>query len=1432
MSSKKHMLIILIVLLLSLGLTSAALAAANLTEGALSRNQPAAVEPRLTVNETHDHVQVEGEFNVPVTVTVAGKAVITGMTNNEGWFGSWEWGWNPAAPNIEPGDVITVEAAGEQSAVSPVGEISYDVDYEADIAYGTLDVPGFTQTLRAGCEVWDNDTPISIFTDTVQPDGGTFTCDYGAIGLDLHPEQHTVNLIYWEPDGDRVVYEYRQPHLEVNYAHDWAALYTAPWATSSISVNGAYTVTGRANGDGWFNSHEWPWDPEQPNLLPGDAIMAETVNRQLTVDPVGAIPITVDYDEDIVTGNIQAPWFSPLTLTVSCEIWVENGESIRVEGVDPDGGSFTCDFTDVGWDLQLTDQIAVRYTEPDGDSVINIFEPPWMRVNYGHNWVGGNYPAGHTFTITVTDESGDITRGVAIVESQPNWGWGNNDGFDTQDNWGPSGAPDIQVGDWVYIEADDGYTNTIQVGEVGGELDIATDSISGAIDAPWFSADLTIECHPWGAPGGAPGRNSSAGPDGDPTYFCQWDPNTEWDIQPGQEVAVMYIEPDLDRVMNVFSEPAPDLRLEMWTEGSMQVPPGGTSIFNIRYINNGDATADSFTISNTLPVSTSYAGDSSGITPTIGAGWVAWELGPLDPGADGRFQVFVTNHANPDDWLTNQAEVFLPFDRNWDNNRAEANASVVEGASDLGSGNLNPVPGDPTPGQTMLWEFDYGNNQPVASGLAVITGTLPLSTSVVDWYSQNGFGGWQEITSEPGLLVLGAPGIPGWWGDRLILQLKIDDAVAYGTQLTTTFEISTTNELSTTTGDNYQMRDDVWVNPPRWDVTVWKDLGWGVMVPGNELEYHLSFRNHGNMAGDVLLTDTLPAGTSFVEAWLNVDQTQVPFPPDSMVDGVVTWHWDMLEPGEYHDINVRLQIDPSTLPGTEIVNCAEIAIDGPDSWPYDNHRCLADTVRQAGPNLRVSKDHRWNWDGQLHYAVRLENIGTETFYGVTLTDTLPAGVTFNDSWSNNWGSDGVTMTNLGDQLVWTLREIQPGWNWWLDFDVDLDGNIGVQGLVFTNTIEAPLAEDIYPDDNYDEEIAMTGPDVFIEKWLSGGEPRPGEIITFTVMFGNHNGWPWSSDDQFGSHITDTLPAEMTYITSTAAWNPAYTWAPDVIEDNALIWNWGPMWSDSIWYYDIAVQITDSVVSGDVLTNVIEAYGDSPNDIEANWDNNVFALPITILAPAFEVSKQAETSMVAGTEVLYTLLVTNTGNSDGSGVVLSDTLPANLAYGGSDGTLSGEDVLWNFAAEPLTASIGPGASVSGWFSGTLACTAGLTVENAHYQVVASDQGIVSPEGDPVSFTIIEPTISVSFTQSAASIPMGGSVDFSAIASTDGTALTYAWDFGDDGSSTEAAPSHTYTNSGTYTVTLTVTDGCGYVETVIVTAAVTVDRLHFFLPVVFK
>ncbi len=41
--------------------------------------------------------------------------------------------------------------------------------------------------------------------------------------------------------------------------------------------------------------------------------------------------------------------------------------------------------------------------------------------------------------------------------------------------------------------------------------------------------------------------------------------------------------------------------------------------------------------------------------------------------------------------------------------------------------------------------------------------------------------------------------------------------------------------------------------------------------------------------------------------------------------------------------------------------------------------------------------------------------------------------------------------------------------------------------------------------------------------------------------------------------------------------------------------------------------------------------------------------------------------------------------------------------------------------------------------------------------------------------------------------------------DNDTLTYSWDFGDDETSTEQNPVHTYAENGTYTVTLTVDDG---------------------------
>jgi uncharacterized repeat protein (TIGR01451 family) len=226
-----------------------------------------------------------------------------------------------------------------------------------------------------------------------------------------------------------------------------------------------------------------------------------------------------------------------------------------------------------------------------------------------------------------------------------------------------------------------------------------------------------------------------------------------------------------------------------------------------------------------------------------------------------------------------------------------------------------------------------------------------------------------------------------------------------------------------------------------------------------------------------------------------------------------------------------------------------------------------------------------------------------------LTDTLPPGTSFNGNWWN-WFWEGIDFTPSGDQLVWKLSRLQPGWSSGLSFQVDLDGGlIGQEGLAFPNLVEAPIADDVYPADNSSQVTAYTGPDVYVKKWLAGGELRTGELVTFTVEFGNQNLWPWDGDPAYGSHITDTLPAAMTFVTATAPWNPNERWHPERIVGNSVVWGWGTMWNSSWWRFDLVAQVTGSYDPGEVLINRVEAYGDSPYDVEPNYDNNVAELSL-------------------------------------------------------------------------------------------------------------------------------------------------------------------------------------------------------------------------------
>ena len=122
-------------------------------------------------------------------------------------------------------------------------------------------------------------------------------------------------------------------------------------------------------------------------------------------------------------------------------------------------------------------------------------------------------------------------------------------------------------------------------------MSVTTTSAARSMPTGSPSTSSTSNAIPGVRPRVCDGKDSTAGPDGDPPYDCDW--SGEWDIVPGQDIAVMYVEPDDgDRVINVFWEPAPDLSVGKGPEGHNEFVPGGQAVFWINYRNEGDAVAD------------------------------------------------------------------------------------------------------------------------------------------------------------------------------------------------------------------------------------------------------------------------------------------------------------------------------------------------------------------------------------------------------------------------------------------------------------------------------------------------------------------------------------------------------------------------------------------------------------------------------------------------------------------------------------------------------------------------------------------------------------------------------------------------------------------------------------------------------------------------
>ncbi len=249
------------------------------------------------------------------------------------------------------------------------------------------------------------------------------------------------------------------------------------------------------------------------------------------------------------------------------------------------------------------------------------------------------------------------------------------------------------------------------------------------------------------------------------------------------------------------------------------------------------------------------------------------------------------------------------------------------------------------------------------------------------------------------------------------------------------------------------------------------------------------------------------------------------------------------------------------------------------------------------------------------------------------------------------------------------------------------------------------------------------PDVFVR---SRGDPAltiakqdnpdpawAGEPLTYTLTVAETGGQFYAT----GMVVSDTVPVSTTF-----------AWADNggTLVGNDVLWT-GLTVSDSQSISVTFVVTVNQVPSGTVITN--DYYQAVISTTRGVTGATGSAVSTTVFAvPQLSIGKSAPSQVFPSELLTYTIVVSETGMADATGVLVTDTVPANTTFAsaGQGGTLVGSDVVWS--GQTVT----KGSSFTLTFAVMVGrVPSGTVVTNDAYRVVSSDQGVSTGLGQAVN-----------------------------------------------------------------------------------------------------
>lgn len=419
------------------------------------------------------------------------------------------------------------------------------------------------------------------------------------------------------------------------------------------------------------------------------------------------------------------------------------------------------------------------------------------------------------------------------------------------------------------------------------------------------------------------------------------------------------------------------------------------------------------------------------------------------------------------------------------------------------------------------------------------------------------------------------------------------------------------------------------------DLAIFKNDSVDPAIIGESFNYTIQVLNYGSLnATNVTMSDSLPAGVSFSS--ITPSQGSC-LPP---VAGVIVCNLGTINAGS--SASVILTVTAVTA-GT-VSNTASVSASEPDPDLANNSATQTTEIVPPAPTADLSIVKSGLPDpviinNPLNYTLIVANAGLADATGVVVTDTLPAGVTYGSAIASQGSCSqaaGVVSCNIGGLVRNATATIT------------IEVTPTQVGILSNTAVVAGNEGDPDPSNNSStiETDVVNVADLGITQTATPNPVQAGQNLTYALTVTNYG--PLAAT---GVTVDDVLPISgITYVSS----NPSQ--GSCSVSGRVVTCVLGDMASGATATISIVITVTD-------VGSLINQASVDGNEADNNLANNV-SLSNTASNGSADLSltkADSEDPIEAGEILTYTLTINNSGPTNATSVVITDTLPSSVSY---------------------------------------------------------------------------------------------------------------------------------------------------------------------------